>query len=112
LTDRRARKRRQKLPEDCETMAEEVERLLLTPFREILEKASIALENAQDADEHVAATMLRAAQSLAREGERAVKRIEPLCKQNFDEYGSAFVDKIKEDGESGAAALTNTTTQY
>jgi CRISPR/Cas system CSM-associated protein Csm2 small subunit len=90
-------------------MAEEVERLVVTPFREILEKANIAVENAKDADEDVAATMLKAAQSLAKEGERAMRRIEPLCKKNYDEYGSSFVDKIKEDGKLNVAEIITTT---
>ncbi|ORY65486.1 uncharacterized protein BCR38DRAFT_484903 [Pseudomassariella vexata] len=77
-------------------MAEEVERLVVAPFREIVEKANQAIVNAGDADEHVSAPMLKAAQNLAKEGERALKKIEPLCKKNNDDYGSNFVDAIKE----------------
>jgi hypothetical protein len=43
--------------------------------------------------------MLKAAQSLVKEGERALKRIEPLCRKHLDEYGSNFLDALKENGE-------------
>ncbi|KAK8079780.1 hypothetical protein PG997_007598 [Apiospora hydei] len=77
-------------------MADEVERLILGPFKEIVEKANVAIANAEGADEHVAASMLKAAQSLAKEGERALKRIEPLCTKNHEQYGTNFVDAVKE----------------
>lgn len=80
-------------------MADEIERLVLSPFREIVEKANTAIENADDADEEVSGPMRKAAQSLAKEGERALKKIEPLCKKNYDEYGANFVDAMKEHGE-------------
>ncbi len=81
-------------------MADEVERLAVAPFREIVEKGSVAIDNAPSADEETSPLMLKAAQSLVREGERALKRIEPLCAKNFDEYGVNFVDAIKENGKT------------
>ncbi|KAK8090966.1 hypothetical protein PG994_000471 [Apiospora phragmitis] len=80
-------------------MADEVERLILAPFNEIVEKANVAIANAEGADEDVAASMLKAAQSLAKEGERALKRIEPLCDNNYEQYGTNFVDAVKEHDE-------------
>ncbi|KAI0593852.1 hypothetical protein F4775DRAFT_607034 [Biscogniauxia sp. FL1348] len=80
-------------------MDDEVERLMLAPFREIVEKSNAAIENAGAADETSAALMLRAAQSLMKEGERALKRLEPLCIKNYEEYGSNFIDAIKENDE-------------
>lgn len=77
----------------------EIDRLVLAPFREIVEKANTALENAKDADEEVAAPMQKAAHNLAKEGERALKRIEPLCENNYNEYGANFIDAIKEHGK-------------
>ncbi|KAK8059538.1 hypothetical protein PG996_009468 [Apiospora saccharicola] len=80
-------------------MADEVERLILAPFKEIVEKANVAIANAEGADDDVAASMLKAAQSLAKEGERALTRIEPLCAKNYEQYGTNFVDAIKEHDE-------------
>ncbi|KAI1498712.1 hypothetical protein F5X99DRAFT_392380 [Biscogniauxia marginata] len=80
-------------------MDDEVERLMLAPFKEIVEKSNAAIENASGADETSAVPMLKAAQSLLKEGERALKRLEPLCNKNYDEYGSNFVDAIKENDE-------------
>ncbi|KAI8962159.1 hypothetical protein F5Y11DRAFT_198668 [Daldinia sp. FL1419] len=80
-------------------MTDEVDRLAVAPFREIVEKGNTAIENAQNADEETSPLMLKTAQNLVREGERALKRIEPLCTKNFDEYGVNFVDAIKENDE-------------
>ncbi|KAI1102179.1 hypothetical protein F4804DRAFT_276775 [Jackrogersella minutella] len=80
-------------------MADEVERLAIAPFREIVEKGNTAIGNAPNADEETSSLMLKAAQNLVREGERALKRIEPLCTKNFEEYGVNFVDAIKENDE-------------
>lgn len=81
------------------TMADEIERLVLSPFRDIVEKANTAADNAEDADGGAAAPMRKAAQNLAKEGERALKKIEPLCKKNYEEYDSNFVDAMKEHGQ-------------
>ncbi|KAK7748448.1 hypothetical protein SLS62_008604 [Diatrype stigma] len=80
-------------------MADEAERLVIAPFREIVEKGSAALQNAQDVEEDKAADMVKAAQSLLKEGERALKRIEPLCSKNYSEYGVNFIDAVKEHDE-------------
>lgn len=67
---------------------------VLTPFREIVEKGQTAVENAGDTQ-----PMLKASQSLVKEGERALKKIEPLCKKHLEEYGSNFLEAIKENGK-------------
>lgn len=69
--------------------------LLLVPFRDMVTQANIAIDNAQDASND---EMLKASQSLAKEGERALKRIEPLCIKHFDEFGSNFVHALKDNG--------------
>lgn len=80
-------------------MADQIERLVLSPFREIVEKANTALKNAEDAEDDVSAPICKAAQSLAKEGEKALKKIEPLCQKNYEEYGVNFVDAMKEHGK-------------
>jgi hypothetical protein len=72
-----------------------VDELVLTPFKEIVEKGKRAVENAADGE----AEMLKASKALVREGERALKKIEPLCKKHFVEYGSNFLDALKENGK-------------
>ncbi|KAI0482527.1 hypothetical protein GGR56DRAFT_191696 [Xylariaceae sp. FL0804] len=80
-------------------MDDEVERLLLAPFREIVEKGRTAVENAQAADGEAPGSMAKAAQSLVKEGERALKRIEPLCMQTYGEYRMGFINFLKENDE-------------
>ena len=79
-------------------MDEAVEDLVISPFRDVVEKGKVAVENATDANPRAPREMLKTAQNLVKEGERALKRIEPLCKKNLSEYGSNFVDALKEDG--------------
>ncbi|KFA75805.1 hypothetical protein S40288_07786 [Stachybotrys chartarum IBT 40288] len=71
---------------------DEAAELVIAPFRDIVEKGKQAVENAGDNE-----AMLKAAQSLVREGERALKKIEPLCKKQAEEYRSNFVLALKEN---------------
>ncbi|KAJ2986704.1 hypothetical protein NUW58_g4899 [Xylaria curta] len=80
-------------------MAEEVERLVLAPFREIVEKGKTTIENVESAGDQAPAPMLKAAQNLVKEGEKALKKIEPVSTANHEEYGSNFVNAIKENDE-------------
>ncbi|KAH8889660.1 hypothetical protein GQ53DRAFT_747871 [Thozetella sp. PMI_491] len=75
-------------------MDEDVQVLVLTPFREVVEKGREALENAKAAGQE---EMQKAAEKLIKEGERALKKIEPLCKKHLDEYGPNFTDALKEN---------------
>lgn len=79
-------------------MAEEVEGLVLAHFREIVEKGKAAIENVESAGDQAPAPMLKAAQNLVKEGERALKKIEPISTANYEEYGSNFINAIKENG--------------
>jgi hypothetical protein len=68
--------------------------LVITPFRDIVVKGRSAVENAGDNR-----PMAKAAQSLIEEGERALKKIDPLCHTYLDKYGFNFVEALKENGE-------------
>lgn len=68
--------------------------LVLTPFRDIVEKGRTAVQNADDTQ-----PMLKASQALLKEGERALKKIEPLCKKHFDDYGPNFIAALRDNGE-------------
>ncbi|KAJ9148906.1 Sh3 domain-containing protein [Pleurostoma richardsiae] len=87
-------------------MEEAVGDLILTPFRDIVTQANVAISNAKDGGDE---QMLKAAQSLIKEGERALKRIEPLCRKHFDESGSHFVNAVKDNEEIAqlSEVLTN-----
>jgi hypothetical protein len=73
---------------------EDVVDFLLTPFSEIVSKAKDAADNAGDDDPE----MRKAAESLFREGQRALHRLEPLCKKVCNQHGTAFVKAIKTNG--------------
>ncbi|UKZ73840.1 hypothetical protein TrVFT333_001493 [Trichoderma virens FT-333] len=66
--------------------------LILTPFRDIVDKGRTAVQNAGDTQ-----PMLKASQALLKEGERALKKIEPLCKKHFDDFGPAFIEAVKDN---------------
>ncbi|KAK6448439.1 hypothetical protein FP744_10004689 [Trichoderma asperellum] len=68
--------------------------LVLTPFRDIVEKGRTAVQNAGDTQ-----PMLKASQALLKEGERALKRIEPLCKKHFDDYGPNFIAALRDNDD-------------
>lgn len=83
-------------------MAVDAEDLVIQPFRELIERANEAVTNAQDgADESSddAKLMAKAASSLAKEGERALSRLQPLWVQQSDKYGETFTNAIRDDGE-------------
>lgn len=78
-------------------MDDEVQKLVLEPFQDLIEKGNTALENATDAN---ATEMLKAAQSLVKMGGLALKKIEPLCKKYWEDYSTNFVIALKENSES------------
>ena len=83
---------------------DDVEDLVVTPFRDIVEKGKTAIGNAGDNE-----AMIKAATTLVKEGERALRRIEPLCKKHLDDYGANFVISIKENGTHLTKRHSNST---
>lgn len=79
-------------------MDDDVENLVLAPFQEIVEKGKTALANATDAGLTKSDDMSKAAQGLVRGGDRALKKLEPLCKKQWEEYSTNFVVALKENG--------------
>ncbi|KAI5463471.1 hypothetical protein BGZ63DRAFT_402774 [Mariannaea sp. PMI_226] len=73
---------------------DDVEELVVAPFRDIVEKGQLAVQNAGDSQ-----PMLKAARALVKEGERALKKIEPLCRKHLEEYSSNFLDALRENDE-------------
>ncbi|KAL2890157.1 sh3 domain-containing protein [Ceratocystis lukuohia] len=72
--------------------------LILTPFRDIVEKGRAAVDVAGSGHPEMA----KAAQSLIKEGGRALKRIEPQCQRHADEFGTSFVDAVKASDDIAA----------
>ncbi|KZL87352.1 sh3 domain-containing protein [Colletotrichum incanum] len=68
--------------------------LVTGPFKEIVEKGNLALENAGDNKE-----MVSESQKLVKGAERILKIIEPLCERHLEEYGVNFTDALKDDNE-------------
>ncbi|KAG8166382.1 hypothetical protein KVR01_002071 [Diaporthe batatas] len=59
-----------------------VEDVVLTPFRDIVAHGEAAVKNAEEIGDD---KMLRAAQVLVKEGERALKRMEPVCQKIYED---------------------------
>lgn len=78
-------------------MNKTVDDLVLAPFRDIVAHGEAAISNAEDSGD---GEMLRAARILVREGERALKKIQPVCQKCYDAYGPSFVDALMDNGIS------------
>jgi len=83
-------------------MDDDVQNLVLAPFQEIVEKGKSAVTNATAAGLTKSDDMFRSAQSLVRDGERALGKLEPLCRKQWEEYTANFVVALKENGRSTA----------
>ncbi|KXX82736.1 Sorbin and SH3 domain-containing protein 1 [Madurella mycetomatis] len=70
-------------------MAIDAEELLLRPLHDVVSLGSAAVVNAST---HHADPMLRAAQALVREGDRALKKVRVVWKDQVERHGDAFKD--------------------
>ncbi|KAK9436894.1 SH3 domain-containing protein [Metarhizium brunneum] len=70
---------------------------LLAPFRDIVSKAKDAAENAGDEQ----TSMRKAAETLCKEGQRALNRLEPLCSKIANQHGVTFTRAIKANEDIG-----------
>ncbi|RCI14063.1 hypothetical protein L249_8057 [Ophiocordyceps polyrhachis-furcata BCC 54312] len=68
---------------------------VVSPFCDIVEKAKTAARNAGNSH----TVMLRTAESLIQEGERALVRIDPVCRDNYRQFGHGFVDALQKNDE-------------
>lgn len=84
---------------------DDVEELVIKPFRDVVEKGKLAIENAADSPD-----MLMEAQRLVKVGERGLYHIERSCKKLYNDYSSNFVAALKENGmQSHYPSLHRTT---
>lgn len=89
-------------------MGVDAEILILGPFREVVDRGKEAVTNAQDnANAENAKHMLKAAQAVAKEGERALKRLQPLWDGQVDKYGDTFTNALSQDGTKTLHSLLN-----
>lgn len=72
---------------------ETVDELAVKPFRDVVEKGRLAVDNAGDSQD-----MLKEAQRLVKVGERSLTRIEASCRKLYNEYGNNFILALKENG--------------
>ncbi|KFG88184.1 hypothetical protein MANI_015841 [Metarhizium anisopliae] len=73
---------------------DDVEELVIKPFRDVVEKGKLAIENAADSPD-----MLMEAQRLVKVGERGLHHIERSCKKLYNDYSSNFIAALKENDE-------------
>jgi hypothetical protein len=88
-------------------MAVDVEELIIRPFREVVERGKEAADNADaagdDVDAELSKAMAKAARSVLKEGERALKRIQPLWDSQVERFGDSFKNSIRQNGMSSSA---------
>lgn len=82
-------------------MGVDAEVLILGPFKEVVERGREAVTNAEDAGEEdveLSTLMLKAAHGVVKEGERAMKRLQPLWDSQVEKYGDAFRNGLSQNG--------------
>lgn len=95
-------------------MAVNTDILILGPFREVVTRAKEAAANAEhgagqvshDADPELCKLMIKTSQTLLKEGERALKRIQPLWDSQIERYGDAFARGLSQNGKLGPNSTT------
>ncbi|KAL1902483.1 hypothetical protein Sste5346_001464 [Sporothrix stenoceras] len=79
-------------------MGVDAEELIVRPFREVVERGNEAVQNAEaddaSADGDTLAEMAKAGRAVVREGERALKRLQPVWDGQVEKYGDAFKDAM------------------
>lgn len=88
--------------QDIVAMAVDAEELIIAPFREVVDRSKEAIEHAEKAqsdNSELAVQMMKSAQLVFREGERALKRVQPLWGSQVDKHGDSFKDAVGDNGE-------------
>ncbi|TDZ32637.1 hypothetical protein C8035_v011055 [Colletotrichum spinosum] len=83
-------------------MAIHVDELILAPFREVVDSGRVASANAeaaQDEDAELARQMIKSAQVVSKEGERALGRIRPLWDSQVEKHGDTFKDTTADNDD-------------
>ncbi|OHE99506.1 hypothetical protein CORC01_05306 [Colletotrichum orchidophilum] len=83
-------------------MAVDVEELILYPFREVVERGEESAKNAHEAHEEepeLAREMAKSASAITKEGQRALKRLQPLWDSQIEKHGDNFKDTIADNND-------------
>ncbi|KAJ0269631.1 hypothetical protein COL940_012293 [Colletotrichum noveboracense] len=83
-------------------MAVDAEELIIAPFQEVVDRSKEAIEHAEKAqsgNSELAVQMMKSAQMVFREGERALKRVQPLWDSQVDKHGDSFKDAVGDNDE-------------
>ncbi|KAJ0115862.1 hypothetical protein J7T55_004031 [Diaporthe amygdali] len=81
-------------------MGVDAEELILNPFQEVVDRGKEAVSNAESAageDAELSRLMAKAGVAVVREGERALKRLQPLWDGQVEKYGDAFKDSLSQN---------------
>lgn len=81
-------------------MGVDAEELILNPFHEVVDRGKEAVANAEgaaDEDAEVSRLMGKAGVAVVKEGERALKRLQPLWDSQVDKYGDAFKESLSQN---------------
>jgi len=83
-------------------MGIDADNLILRPFREVVQQGQNAVSKSglSTEDPGLSEQMAEAGQALVREGERALKRLQPIWDHQVTTFGAAFIDAILAHGES------------
>src|SRR5690349_23978946 len=90
-------------------MAVDIEELIIAPFREVVKYGKEAVANAEavaDNGGDISQRMAKAGKAVLREGERALKRLQPLWDDQVEKHGDAFKASMNKNGASELAALS------
>ncbi|KAI3396050.1 hypothetical protein diail_546 [Diaporthe ilicicola] len=78
-------------------MGVDAEELILSPFHEVVDRGNEAVTNAESAaddDAELSRLMVKAGVAVVREGERALKRLQPLWDGQVEKYGDSFKESL------------------
>lgn len=81
-------------------MGVDAEELILNPFREVVDRGKDAVTNAEsaaDEDAELSRLMAKAGVAVVKEGERALKRLQPLWDGQVEKYGDAFKETLSQN---------------
>lgn len=81
-------------------MGVDAEELILSPFQEVVDRGNEAVANAKgasDEDAELSRLMAKAGVAVVREGERALKRLQPLWDGQVEKYGDAFKESLSQN---------------
>lgn len=81
-------------------MGVDAEELILNPFHDVVDRGKEAVNNAEsaaDEDAELSRVLARAGVAVVKEGDRALKRLQPLWDGQVEKYGDAFKESLSQN---------------